>query len=73
MEQINPLCQEYLTITDVRNYLNISLSKAYELAHSSDFPMCRFGGSMRVPREPFLHWVAHMTRLPDWMGEKRGA
>lgn len=54
----------YLTVADVRNYLNISQTAAYELSHSRDFPVCRFGGSIRIPREAFLAWVASRTYIP---------
>jgi len=55
---------DYMTVSDVGNFLNISLSKAYELTHRKDFPVCRFGGSIRIPRAPFLSWVKEMTYLP---------
>ena len=45
------LKNQYLTIAQVKDYLNISQSKAYELAHRKDFPACRFGGAIRIPRE----------------------
>ena len=55
---------EYLTVGDVGRYLNISQSNAYALAHRKDFPVCRFGGSLRVHRLPFLAWVEQHTHLP---------
>ena len=54
----------YLTVSDVSTYLNISKSQAYELAHRKDFPVCRFGGAIRVPRELFLLWVEKQTHIP---------
>jgi len=54
----------YLTIADVRKYLNISQSAAYELSHRKDFPTCRFGSSIRIPRGPFLAWVEKHTYIP---------
>jgi excisionase family DNA binding protein len=60
----NILKHDYLTATEVSKYLNISLSKAYELTHRKDFPTCRFGGSIRIPREAFLSWVEQHTRIP---------
>lgn len=48
------LKNQYLTVANVGRYLNISQSKAYELAHRKDFPVCRFGGSIRIPREAYL-------------------
>ena len=61
------LKNQYLTIAEVKNYLNISQSKAYELAHRKDFPACRFGVAIRIPREPFLAWIEQKTYLPSWM------
>lgn len=58
------LKNEYLTVGDIGRYLNVSQSKAYELTHRKDFPVCRFGGSVRIPRQAFLVWVEKMTRLP---------
>ncbi len=55
----------YLTIAEVGTYLNISLSNAYTLARRKDFPVCRFGGSIRIPQGPFLMWVEKATRLPN--------
>lgn len=59
------LKNQYLTIAEVKNYLNISQSKAYELAHRKDFPICRFGGSIRIPKAPFLAWIEAKTYLPS--------
>ena len=55
------LKNEYLTVGDIGRYLNVSQSKAYELTHRKDFPVCRFGGSVRIPRQAFLLWVEKMT------------
>lgn len=55
---------EYMTVTDVEKYLNISKGAAYSLTRRSDFPICRFGGSIRIPRDAFLVWVEKMTTIP---------
>lgn len=55
---------DYLTVKDVKNYLNISQSKAYELVHRKDFPVCRFGSCTRIPRKLFLAWVEKHTKVP---------
>ena len=57
--------KDYLTIRDVQEYLSISKSKAYELSHRKDFPVCRFGGAIRIPREAFLKWVQMHTYVPE--------
>ena len=54
----------FLTIAEVRSYLNISLSAAYQLSKRKDFPVCRFGGNIRVPKEAFLAWVDSRTYIP---------
>ena len=64
MNERNILMKEYLTIKDVREYLSISQSKAYELSHCKDFPVCRFGGAIRIPRDAFLIWVQKHTYVP---------
>lgn len=56
--------KEYLTVADVGAYLNVSQSQAYALVHRKDFPVCRFGGSIRVPRALFLAWVERHTTVP---------
>lgn len=55
---------EYMTVAEVSRHLNISLSKAYALTKRKDFPISRFGGSIRIPRSIFLTWVEQMTYLP---------
>lgn len=57
--------KQYLTVKEVKNYLNISTATAYELTHRSDFPTCRFGGSIRIPRDAFFAWVAKCTFIPN--------
>ena len=56
------LKNEYLTAGEVARYLHISLSKAYELTRQADFPICRFGSVIRIPRDAFLAWVDQNTR-----------
>ncbi len=68
------LKNQYLTVANVGRYLNISQSKAYELAHRKDFPVCRFGGSIRPPggipflgRTAYLHpQRSHRLRYMPW-------
>lgn len=56
--------KEYLTVSDIQRWLNISQGAAYGLAHRKDFPVCRLGGAIRIPRTPFLAWVAANTSNP---------
>ena len=59
----NELCA-FMTIAEVRKYLNISQSAAYQLSHRKDSPVCRFGGNIRLPRDEFLAWVKARTYIP---------
>lgn len=65
----NALTNAYLTVAEVRKFLNISQSAAYELSHSKDFPVCRFGSSIRIPRDAFLCWVESRTYIPTSLAE----
>ena len=56
--------QAYLTVAEVKRYLNISLTAAYELSRSKDFPVLRFGGSIRIPKKAFLAWLDERTYIP---------
>ncbi len=57
--------KNYMTVADVKDFLNISQSEAYNLVHRKDFPICRFGSCIRVPRDAFLAWVEQHTRIPS--------
>lgn len=59
----------YLTIADIKCYLNISQSAAYELSHRKDFPVCRFGSSIRIPKDAFLKWVKVHTYIPNSLSD----
>lgn len=56
--------KNYLTVADVKSYLGISTTSAYELTHRKDFPVCRFGSSIRIPTDLFLVWVDKHTHIP---------
>ena len=56
---------EFLTVKDIQKYLNVSVSKAYQLSHRKDFPVCRIGGSIRIPRNAFYRWVEEKSTIPE--------
>lgn len=58
-----PSEQTYMTVRQVSDYLGISQTAGYELAHSKDFPVFRVGNSIRVPRDAFLAWVEMKTSI----------
>ena len=61
---IDTRSDNYMTISEVKDYLNISQAAAYGLAHRKDFPVCRVGGSIRIPRSAFHAWIEKMTHIP---------
>ena len=46
-----------LTVEDIQRVLRISRAKAYELAHTNDFPTIRIGRAIRIPRDAFRRWL----------------
>lgn len=65
--------ETYLTVSDVKQTLKISQSAAYELTHRKDFPVCRIGGSIRIPKSLFLLWLKEMTYVPANLSEYTSA
>ena len=61
----NVLQSEFLTVADVKTYLRVSQSQAYALTHRKDFPICRFGTCIRIPRDAFLVWVEKHSHIPS--------
>lgn len=64
MNETKLLSHDDFSVSEISDPLNISPFKAYELAHPKAFPVCCFGGSIRVPKEPFPAWIVKMTDLP---------
>ena len=46
-----------LNANDVKDYMRISRTQAYEQMHSEGFPFIRIGTRMLAPRDKFLEWV----------------
>ena len=69
LQKKESLAHDYLTVAEIKDYLNVSQAKAYELTHRKDFPVCHFGGSIRVPKTAFLLWVQEKSYIPAWMSE----
>ena len=52
---------EVLTVSQVSDFLNIGLTKAYELCHSKGFPVVRLGRKLLVPRKQLELWLEEQT------------
>lgn len=62
----------YYTVSDIKNILKISQSSAYELTHRKDFPVCKFGGTIRIPEDAFWCWVNARTYIPTTLSYLNG-
>ena len=50
-----------LNANDIKEYMRISRTQAYEQMHAEGFPLIRIGKRMIVPRDKFLQWVDNQT------------
>ena len=46
-----------LNANDIKEYMRISRTQAYEQMHAEGFPLIRIGKRMLAPRDQFLEWV----------------
>ena len=46
-----------MTILELREFLNISRSKAYELVKIPDFPTIKVGKCIRICRKDLFEWL----------------
>lgn len=56
--------KEYLTVSEMWQWLGISQGAAYKLTHRKDFPVLRIGSAVRIPKIPFMAWVDTHTSNP---------
>ena len=52
-----------MTVMQIASALNLSRSKAYELARSEGFPKIRLGKRLLIPKEAFADWMQKNTKL----------
>lgn len=64
--------RNYYTVADIKKILKISKSAAYELTHRKDFPVCKFGGTIRIPEDLFWNWVNERTYVPTTLSYTKG-
>ncbi len=49
--------QEYLTIKQVAERLNISVDTAYDYSHMKGFPSIKIGKLIRIPADELEKWL----------------
>lgn len=65
-----------LDAVEAGKLLTVSRAKVLDLAARGEIPSLRVGGSVRIPRDPLMTWIADNTnpvktsspmRLPEWV------
>jgi len=46
-----------LTVSNIRQILQLGTNSAYNLIHSKSFPVKRVGRSYRIPADSFYQWL----------------
>ena len=54
-----------LTMRHVKEIMNLSKLKAYELPHQKGFPAIRCGRAIRVPRDAFFRWLNEQAGVQE--------
>ena len=52
-----------LTVSQAAEYLNLPVSKIYELVKAKDFPALKLGKSWRIHKERLDQWL--LNKLPE--------
>lgn len=69
MNTTDMMNNDYLTVAQIKECLNISQASAYRLVEEAEFQVFRWRGSIRIPRESFQAWLESRTVIPDdWTG-----
>lgn len=48
---------------DIKEYLGVSLSKAYDMMREKSFPTLKIGGRRLVKTEDFLNWLEKQKQI----------
>lgn len=58
-----------LSVKEVSEALNLSLTKTYALVRQKDFPAIRLGKNIRIPEKEFSEWI-RKNSAPSRKGEE---
>ncbi|MGE5551375.1 MAG: helix-turn-helix domain-containing protein [Bacteroidota bacterium] len=56
---------KWLTVRQVSDYLQISVSKVYQMAQAGEIPCCRLGQQWRFEREEIDRWLRRTLKALD--------
>ena len=49
--------EQFLTIKDVQNHLQLGRNRVYQLIKIDSFPKIKIGNTYRIPKQKYLEWV----------------
>ena len=52
-----------MTIMQLKEFLNISRSKAYDIVKREDFPKIKIGKCIRINKEELLKWLHNSKNM----------
>ncbi len=53
---------DVLTIPEVAKFLQIGITKAYEMSHWRGFPAIRIGRAIRIPKKALMEWLEQLHK-----------
>jgi len=56
---------DVLTIPEMAKFLQIGITKAYEMSHWRGFPAIRIGRSIRVPKKALMEWLEQQGKQEE--------
>ena len=69
-ESVLTITVKWMTVKQVSDYLQISVSKVYQLAQGGEIPCCRLGQQWRFEREEIDRWLRRTLRMLDELERK---
>lgn len=51
---------EYYTVSEIQEILKLGKKKTYALVNQKDFPKLKIGRSIRIPKQEFEEFMAHL-------------
>lgn len=55
--------EQLMTILEMKDFLNISRSKAYALVKMNDFPTIKIGKSVRICKKDLFEWLHNQKNV----------
>lgn len=69
-EPVLTITVKWMTVKQVSDYLQISVSKIYQMAQGGEIPCCRLGQQWRFEREEIDRWLRRTLRIMEELERK---